>query len=150
MHVWPNPFNTPAAFYAGDTGGAIIGRHIDIYDWRGRAAQDAWGARRVSVTPAADPGAGNALGQVQAPALVTAGRRRWRARPRRRADIRTRSRARRASCRERIDMGVDYDGTGPIDALGDGTVTYTSSPVAPARGAPSPARADTAARSSTG
>ena len=31
-HVTPNPFGTPHAFYAGDTGGAILGRHVDIYD----------------------------------------------------------------------------------------------------------------------
>ena len=50
-HVTPNPFGTRHAFYAGDTGGAIIGRHVDIYDWQGRAAQDAWGVRHVTVTP---------------------------------------------------------------------------------------------------
>ena len=48
----PNPFGTSHAFYAGDTGGAITGHHIDIYDWQGRASQNAWGARRVTVTPA--------------------------------------------------------------------------------------------------
>jgi 3D (Asp-Asp-Asp) domain-containing protein len=123
VHVEPNPFGTTAAFYAGDTGGAIVGRHVDIYDWQGRAAQDAWGARSVSVTAAADPGAGNALGQVQAPALPTPP-------------------AGGGSCAasgaggyqnpfanstsitpERIDMGVDYSGTGAIDALGTGVVT---------------------------
>ena len=52
------------AFYAGDTGGAIIGHHIDIYDWQGRAAQDAWGKRSVTVTPAPAPGAGNLLGEI--------------------------------------------------------------------------------------
>jgi 3D (Asp-Asp-Asp) domain-containing protein len=64
VHVTPNPYGTGHAFYAGDTGGAIIGRHIDIYDWHGRAAQDAWGKRHVTVTPAAAPGAGNLLGQI--------------------------------------------------------------------------------------
>lgn len=64
VHVTPNPFGTQSAFYAGDTGGAILGRHIDIYDWRGRAQQDAWGERAVTVTPAANPGAGNLLGGV--------------------------------------------------------------------------------------
>lgn len=53
VHVVPNPFgNDRIAFLAGDTGGAIIGKHVDIYDWMGRAAQDAWGARKVTVTPA--------------------------------------------------------------------------------------------------
>jgi 3D (Asp-Asp-Asp) domain-containing protein len=64
VHVQPNPFGTTDAFYAGDTGGAIVGEHIDIYDWRGRADQNAWGARSVSVTPAPNPGAGNLLGGV--------------------------------------------------------------------------------------
>lgn len=62
VRVWPNPFGTHSAFYAGDTGGQIVGKHIDIYDWQGRAAQDAWGARTVTVTPAPPPGAGNLLG----------------------------------------------------------------------------------------
>jgi 3D (Asp-Asp-Asp) domain-containing protein len=66
VHVEPNPFGTSGAFYAGDTGGAIIGRHVDIYDWRGRPSQDAWGQRSVSVTPAPNPGAGNLLGGVAA------------------------------------------------------------------------------------
>lgn len=64
VHVQPNPFGTSAAFYAGDTGGAVLGRHIDIYDWRGRAEQNAWGKRSVTVTPAPNPGAGNLLGGV--------------------------------------------------------------------------------------
>jgi 3D (Asp-Asp-Asp) domain-containing protein len=64
VHLEPNPFGTSSAFYAADTGSAIIGRHVDIYDWRGRASQDAWGERKVSVTPAPNPGAGNLLGGV--------------------------------------------------------------------------------------
>jgi 3D (Asp-Asp-Asp) domain-containing protein len=63
-HVTPNPFGTDRAFYAGDTGGTILGRHVDVYDWRGRAAQNAWGVRPVTVTPAPNPGAGNLLGQI--------------------------------------------------------------------------------------
>ena len=51
--VTPNPFGTSHAFYAGDTGGAIIGHHIDIYDWQGRAAQNAWGVRHVARHPRA-------------------------------------------------------------------------------------------------
>jgi 3D (Asp-Asp-Asp) domain-containing protein len=66
VYVQPNPFNTTSAFYAGDTGSAILGRHIDIYDWRGRTDQLAWGARAVTVTPAPSPGAGNLLGAVSA------------------------------------------------------------------------------------
>jgi 3D (Asp-Asp-Asp) domain-containing protein len=68
-HVQPNPFGTTHAFYAGDTGGAIIGKHVDIYDWQGRAAQDAWGVRHVNVTPAPNPGTGNLLGEIT-PALA--------------------------------------------------------------------------------
>src|SRR5664279_497680 len=64
VHVQPNPFGTSSAFYAGDTGGAIVGEHVDIYDWRGRADQNAWGKRSVLVTPAPNPGAGNLLGGV--------------------------------------------------------------------------------------
>lgn len=64
VHVSPNPFSTPHAFYAGDTGEAIIGRHVDIYDWEGRAAQDAWGLRHVTVTSAPAPGTGSLLGEI--------------------------------------------------------------------------------------
>ncbi len=61
VHVTPNPFGTTSAFYAGDTGAAITGKHIDIYDWQGRASQDAWGQRNVSVTPAPAPGTASLL-----------------------------------------------------------------------------------------
>jgi 3D (Asp-Asp-Asp) domain-containing protein len=56
VYVQPNPFGTAQPFYAGDTGGAIHGRHIDIYDWRGRTSQQAWGVRSVTVTPASASG----------------------------------------------------------------------------------------------
>jgi 3D (Asp-Asp-Asp) domain-containing protein len=72
VHVQPNPFGTSSAFYAGDTGGAITGQHVDIYDWRGRSSQNAWGSRSVTVTPAPNPGAGNLLGGV-APSPQTEG-----------------------------------------------------------------------------
>jgi 3D (Asp-Asp-Asp) domain-containing protein len=71
-HVQPNPFGTARAFYAGDTGGAIVGEHVDIYDWRGRADQDAWGVRHVTVTPAPNPGTGDLLEEI-APSPVPAG-----------------------------------------------------------------------------
>ena len=125
VHVEPNPFNTAGAFYAGDTGGAIVGQHVDIYDWRGRAAQDAWGARQVSVTPAANPGTGDVLGQVQAPALAPppgggdCG-------PSSDGGYRNPFASSTSVVPERVDMGVDYDGAGPIDALGYGTVTYSA------------------------
>jgi 3D (Asp-Asp-Asp) domain-containing protein len=55
VYVRPNPFGTDSPFYAADTGGAIVGQHVDIYDWRGRTNQDSWGARRASVTTAPNP-----------------------------------------------------------------------------------------------
>jgi 3D (Asp-Asp-Asp) domain-containing protein len=64
VYVQPNPFGTTGAFYAGDTGKLIVGRHVDVYDWRGRSDQLAWGTRTVTVTPAPSPGAGNLLGAV--------------------------------------------------------------------------------------
>jgi 3D (Asp-Asp-Asp) domain-containing protein len=36
-------------YKAEDTGGAIIGNRIDIYDWRGRETQYAWGLRNVKL-----------------------------------------------------------------------------------------------------
>jgi 3D (Asp-Asp-Asp) domain-containing protein len=131
-HVWPNPFGSHGAFLAGDTGGAIIGRHIDTYDWKGRADQSVWGVRYgVSVTKAANPGAGNAIGQVQAPAsnltaiqgqcaqLVSSGVLNLPpgvyANP---------FHSSRSLTSLRIDMGVDYSGTGPIGAIGNATTTY--------------------------
>jgi 3D (Asp-Asp-Asp) domain-containing protein len=66
VYVQPNPFGTSGAFYASDTGSAILGRHVDIYDWRGRSDQLAWGARAVTVTPAPSGGAGNLLGAIPA------------------------------------------------------------------------------------
>jgi 3D (Asp-Asp-Asp) domain-containing protein len=61
VYVMPNPFGTRQPFLAADTGGAIHGHHIDIYDWRGRQDQNAWGTRPVTVTPAPAPGASNNL-----------------------------------------------------------------------------------------
>ncbi|MDQ8045448.1 MAG: 3D domain-containing protein [Patulibacter sp.] len=53
VYLWPNPFGWRGAFLAADTGGAIIGRRIDFYDWRGRARQEGWG--RVHVRASATP-----------------------------------------------------------------------------------------------
>ncbi len=64
VHIQPNPFGTTSAFYAGDTGSAITGHHIDIYDWYGRTNQNAWGTVTVTVTPAPNPGPGNLLDGV--------------------------------------------------------------------------------------
>lgn len=67
-HVRPNPHgDDDIAFLAGDTGGAIRGRHVDVYDWRGRTFQNGWGRRPVDVEPAARPGTGNLLEQTPAP-----------------------------------------------------------------------------------
>jgi 3D (Asp-Asp-Asp) domain-containing protein len=70
-HVTPNPFRTGQAFLAGDTGGAIIGKHVDIYDWQGRSSQLAWGERSVSVTAAPDPGTGPLLDEITPTASST-------------------------------------------------------------------------------
>lgn len=127
-HVWPNPFATHGAFLAGDTGGAIKGQHIDTYDWLGPTNMDAWGVHYgVSVTKAADPGAAAATGQLTAPAnqpsqlqaqcaqLVGASV----------GGYVNPFRASTSITAGRIDMGVDYTGTGPIVAMGAGTVTYS-------------------------
>jgi 3D (Asp-Asp-Asp) domain-containing protein len=50
VQIDPNPFGNPKiVFKADDTGGEINGRHIDIFDWRGRASQLRWGSRQVKV-----------------------------------------------------------------------------------------------------
>lgn len=58
VYVWPNPFAWKGPFLAADTGGAIRGRRVDFYDWRGRATQVRWGIRqaRVSARPVAGGG----------------------------------------------------------------------------------------------
>lgn len=48
VRVWPNPFGWDGAFVAADTGGAIQGRRIDFYDWRGRLTQYRWGHRQAT------------------------------------------------------------------------------------------------------
>jgi 3D (Asp-Asp-Asp) domain-containing protein len=50
VKVWPNPFGYTGNFLAADTGGAIKGKRIDFYDWEGRAHQNAWGRRPVTVS----------------------------------------------------------------------------------------------------
>ncbi len=134
-HVWPNPFDTHGAFIAGDTGGAIKGEHIDTYDWLGRANQDAWGVHyAVTVSKAANPGAGAATGELTAPPLIPD--------PVEAGCIATDSAGGGVSVapgvyvnpfhsstnmiQARIDQGVDYSGSGAILAIGDAQVTYSA------------------------
>lgn len=50
VYIWPNPHDYIGPFLADDTGGAIKGRRIDIYDGRGRFMQMSWGKRQVQVS----------------------------------------------------------------------------------------------------
>jgi 3D (Asp-Asp-Asp) domain-containing protein len=60
VYVWPNPFGWKGSFLVADTGGAILSRRVDFYDWRGRATQYRWGTRTVEVSarPIAATGGG--------------------------------------------------------------------------------------------
>lgn len=49
VRIWPNPHNTRQTFAAEDTGGAIIGAKADVFDWRGRSHQNAWGVRQAKI-----------------------------------------------------------------------------------------------------
>jgi 3D (Asp-Asp-Asp) domain-containing protein len=49
LRVWPNPFGHRGWFRVFDTGGAIRGRRLDFYDYRGRVHQKSWGRRLVRV-----------------------------------------------------------------------------------------------------
>jgi len=66
VYAWPNPFRWRGAFLSADTGGKVDGRHIDFYDWRGRAYQNRWSQQiKVSdqpLAPAAPAGDGAADG----------------------------------------------------------------------------------------
>lgn len=47
----PNPFTDgDYVFVVWDRGGAIVGKRLDFYDWRGRNSQLEWGRQEVSVT----------------------------------------------------------------------------------------------------
>lgn len=69
LFVWPNPFNHRGTFLADDTGGAILSKSIDFYDWRGRESQSAWGRRDVQVFKAqpGDSGYSGARGEREVP-----------------------------------------------------------------------------------
>jgi 3D (Asp-Asp-Asp) domain-containing protein len=60
VYIWPNPFGWKGSFLVADTGGAILSRRVDFYDWRGRATQYRWGTRAVEVSgrPIAATGGG--------------------------------------------------------------------------------------------
>lgn len=55
LNIQPNPFGHSGTFKAFDTGGAIKGKRIDFYDWRGRPSQQKWGKKTVQVYQAASP-----------------------------------------------------------------------------------------------
>lgn len=50
VYAWPNPFRYTGPFRAFDTGGAIKGRHLDFYDWRGHSYQDKWGHKSTTIS----------------------------------------------------------------------------------------------------
>lgn len=50
LRIQPNPFGTNSNFVVWDRGGAIVGKRLDFYDWRGRESQLQWGSRKVQVT----------------------------------------------------------------------------------------------------
>ena len=60
VYIWPNPFGWKGTFLVADTGGAILSRRVDFYDWRGRVTQYRWGTRSVEVSarPVAATGGG--------------------------------------------------------------------------------------------
>jgi len=69
VYLWPNPFGWRGPFLAADTGGAIKGRRIDFYDWRGRRDQHAWGQRTVQASARPiRPGGPNVTADLGAPA----------------------------------------------------------------------------------
>jgi 3D (Asp-Asp-Asp) domain-containing protein len=71
VKINPNPFGYGGSFKVFDTGGAIKGRRIDFYDWRGRKTQMAWGSRTVNVSTvgSSGAGAGSSRGGASAEAL---------------------------------------------------------------------------------
>ncbi len=49
--VWPNAVNWHGAFLAADTGGAVSGHHVDVYDWSGDGTKDTFTATNAKVEP---------------------------------------------------------------------------------------------------
>lgn len=60
QHVFirPNPFGYTGTFKVDDVCPGCASNQIDIYNWKGRASQLAWGKRNVTVTPTASGVAG--------------------------------------------------------------------------------------------
>lgn len=103
VRISPNPFGDDSiVFSAEDTGGAIKGNHVDIYDWRGRTSQLSWGVRTVTVTSTSD-------------AVTSA--------PSSSASVYFNPLGHASVTPERIDQGVDYAGTGYLVAIADGVIT---------------------------
>lgn len=105
IKISPNPYDDDSiVFSVEDTGRLITGRHIDIYDYFGRADQLQWGTKNVEVTVVSDAqstpstASGKSFFNPLAHASVTA---------------------------ERIDQGVDYAGTGYLVAIADGVCTQS-------------------------
>jgi len=76
IYIWPNPFGWRGPFLTADTGGAIRGRDIDFYDWRGRDTQLAWSrpaevARTPNPSFGPEPGAPADAGSLPAPTGAT-------------------------------------------------------------------------------
>ena len=115
VYVRPNPFGDDnIVFSAEDTGGAIKGHHIDVYDWRGRSHQLEWGIRQVQVSEVAGsvisgiPGVGGVLGGGAVGGAPSAP-------PPKPKYVNPLARAKVTP--ERIDQGVDYAGTGQLLAI---------------------------------
>jgi len=70
VYIWPNPFGWKGPFLAADTGGAIQGRRIDFYDWRGRTTQRGWGLKQSRVSSKPIAGGGQANSEAEAPAAA--------------------------------------------------------------------------------
>lgn len=71
LKIPENPFGDPnIVFTAADTGGAIKGRRLDFYDWRGRQAQMNWGTRSIvaHIVGKGDPRSAARPGGAQGPA----------------------------------------------------------------------------------
>lgn len=71
VYVDPNPYGYKGTFLVDDTGGAINGKHIDIYVSEGRDKQLAWGGQQVKVYKAVPRKKGSKRESGAAPASTT-------------------------------------------------------------------------------